>query len=103
MYNNMELSTIDELPPGRTAVKTSVLANARREEVFAGIRRILKQGHQVYWVCTMIEESEVLEANALQTVFGEIAKNVPEARLGTVHGRLPTCGEVKTNGGISQR
>src|SRR5690606_6109388 len=61
IYADLDCSIIDELPPGRTPVTTIVIANTRRDEVLARIQEACKSGRQVYWVCTLIEESELLQ------------------------------------------
>ena len=87
-YADLDVSVIDELPPGRTPVTTVALANTRRKEVVERIRVACAAGRQAYWVCTLIEESEQLQAQAAEAVYGELVAALPELRVGMVHGRL---------------
>ena len=76
-YADLDVSVIDELPPGRTPVATVALGNARRAEVVERIRAACAEGRQAYWVCTLIEESEVLQAQAAEVTFAELAQALP--------------------------
>jgi len=87
-YADLDVSVIDELPPGRTPVQTVVISNARRHEVIERIRAACLAGRQVYWVCTLIEESEQLEARAAEVAHAELTAALPELKVGLVHGRL---------------
>ena len=87
-YADLDVSVIDELPPGRTPVQTVAISNARRVEVIERIRAACAEGRQAYWVCTLIEESEQLEAQAAEVAFAELTAALPELRTGLVHGRL---------------
>ena len=87
-YANMDYSVIDELPPGRTPVKTVVLSNEKRDSVIERIRAVAKEGRQIYWVCTLVEESEVLAAQAAETTFEALRKALPDIKIDLVHGRL---------------
>ena len=87
-YADLDVSVIDELPPGRTPVQTVAIANSRRAEIIERIRAACAQGRQAYWVCTLIEESEQLEAQAAEVAFAELSTALPELRIGLVHGRL---------------
>ncbi len=87
-FADLEVSTIDELPPGRTPVLTKVFADIRRDEVVARIRDEVAQGRQVYWVCPLIEESEALDLrNATQT-HDELGAALPGHAVGLLHGRM---------------
>ena len=87
-YADLDVSTIDELPPGRTPVLTRVVHDSRRDEVIARIRQQLEQGRQVYWVCPLIEESEALDlANATAT-HGALADVLPGVLVGLLHSRM---------------
>ena len=88
-YADLDTSTIDELPPGRTPVDTAVAPSHRRPEIVARIRRACAGGEQAYWVCTAIEESETLECRAAEDTARELAETLPELRIGLVHGRMP--------------
>jgi ATP-dependent DNA helicase RecG len=87
-YADLDVSVIDELPPGRTPVTTVAIANSRRGEVIERIRAACAAGRQAYWVCTRIEESDTLQAQAAEAVHAELAAALPELRIGLVHGRL---------------
>ncbi|ALS97143.1 ATP-dependent DNA helicase RecG [Lacimicrobium alkaliphilum] len=88
-YADLDTSVIDELPPGRTPVKTVAIPDNRRDEVVARVHEACKQqGRQVYWVCTLIEESEVLECQAAEDTAQALAMALPDLRVGLVHGRL---------------
>ena len=87
-YADLDVSTIDELPPGRTPVRTVVLSAQRRLEVIERIRVACAEGRQAYWVCTIIEESEQLQAQAAEVVHAELTEALPGLRVDLVHGRL---------------
>ena len=87
-YADLDVSAIDELPPGRTPVTTVAIANARRGEVIERIRAACAEGRQAYWVCTIIEESEQLQAQAAEAIHGELSRALPDHRVDLVHGRL---------------
>jgi ATP-dependent DNA helicase RecG len=87
-YADLDVSVIDELPPGRTPVTTVALSNAKRDEVLARIRAACGDGRQVYWVCTLIEESEELDAEAAEATAARLRTELPDLRIGLVHGRL---------------
>ncbi len=87
-YADLDLSIIDELPPGRKPVTTLVLPNSRRSEVVQRVLSACKQGRQAYWVCTLIEESEALQCQAAEDSAVELEQALPELRVGLVHGRL---------------
>jgi len=87
-YADLDCSVIDELPPGRTPVETVVLPDNRRDEVVARVHSACRAGRQAYWVCTLIEESETLAAQAAQDTAALLAEALPDLRIGLVHGRL---------------
>ena len=87
-YADLDLSVIDELPPGRQPVKTVVISDERRSEVVARVGENCRQGRQAYWVCTLIEESEALQCQAAEDTARELAEALPDLRVGLVHGRL---------------
>ncbi len=90
-YADLDVSTIDQLPPGRTAIVTKVLSEARRDEVIARIRAQLAQGRQAYWVCPLIEESEALDlVNATQT-HAQLSAALPSIMVGLLHSRMPVA------------
>jgi len=87
-YADLDVSVIDELPPGRTPVKTVVLQETRREEVVQRIRDACLQNRQAYWVCPLIEESEVLIAQAAEETAALLTQALPELKVGLIHGRM---------------
>ena len=87
-YADLDCSVIDELPPGRTPVETAVLSNLRRNDIVERVRASCLGGRQAYWVCTLIEESDVLEAQAAEVTANELQLMLPELSIGLVHGRL---------------
>ena len=87
-YADLDCSVIDQLPPGRTPVETSVLSELRRRDIIERVRASCANGRQAYWVCTLIEESDVLEAQAAEVTANELQLLLPELSIGLVHGRL---------------
>jgi ATP-dependent DNA helicase RecG len=88
-YADLDVSVIDELPPGRTPVKTVVLPETRRDEIVARIHKAVLEGRQAYWVCPLIDESEELRYQAAEETAASLAEALPEVRVGLVHGRMP--------------
>ena len=88
-YADLDTSVIDELPPGRTPVTTVAIADTRRNEIIERVRNAcISEGRQAYWVCTLIEESDLLEAQAAQATWEELSVALPELKIGLVHGRM---------------
>ncbi|MFD1007529.1 ATP-dependent DNA helicase RecG [Oceanisphaera ostreae] len=88
-YADLDTSIIDELPPGRTPVTTVAMPDTRREDIVARVREVCReQGRQAYWVCTLIDESEVLECQAAEDTATELTAQLPELAVGLVHGRM---------------
>ena len=87
-YADLDCSVIDELPPGRKPVETVVLNNLRRNDVIERVRASCATGRQAYWVCTLIEESDVLEAQAAEATAQELQLLLSELSIGLIHGRL---------------
>ncbi|MBD2857528.1 ATP-dependent DNA helicase RecG [Spongiibacter sp. KMU-158] len=87
-YADLDTSIIDELPPGRSPVNTVVLENTRRTQVIERLRAVCTQGQQAYWVCTLIEESDKLQAQAAEASWELLREQLPELTVGLVHGRL---------------
>ncbi|HEY3487514.1 MAG TPA: ATP-dependent DNA helicase RecG, partial [Gammaproteobacteria bacterium] len=87
-YADLDYSVIDELPPGRLPVNTVVLAESRRDEVVQRIEQACKHGQQAYWVCTLIEESEVLQCQAAEITAQMLHQALPTLRIALLHGRL---------------
>ncbi|MDP3857228.1 MAG: ATP-dependent DNA helicase RecG [Stagnimonas sp.] len=88
LYADLDVSVIDELPPGRTPITTVALANERRPELTARIGEACRHGKQVYWVCTLIEDSDELEAQAAETTAAQLRAALPDLHIGLVHGRM---------------
>src|SRR5690606_26313605 len=87
-YADLAVSAIDELPPGRTPVQTVVLGAGRRPELIERIRAACAEGRQAYWVCTIIDESDEVVAQAAQTTWEQLTASLPGLRVGFVHGRM---------------
>jgi ATP-dependent DNA helicase RecG len=87
-YADLDVSVIDELPPGRTPVTTKLVSEARRGEVIRRVRDACVAGSQAYWVCPLIEESEALQLKTALETHATLAATFPELKLGLVHGRL---------------
>jgi len=87
-YADLDLSIIDQLPPGRTPVSTVVLPASRRMDVVERVRAACEQQRQAYWVCTLIEESDALQCEAAEESARQLSQLLPELRIGLVHGRL---------------
>ena len=90
-YADLDISVIDELPPGRTPVKTVVVPEQRRDEVVLRIVQACREGRQAYWVCPLIEESDELRSQAAEETAAALAEALPEVRVGLVHGRMPSA------------
>jgi ATP-dependent DNA helicase RecG len=89
MYADLDVSIIDELPPGRTPIRTTVFPQSRRSTVVERVHAQIKQGRQAYWVCPLIEESEELRYQAAEETAATLAEALPDVRVGLVHGRMP--------------
>ena len=87
-YADLDTSVIDELPPGRQKIKTVALSNNRRDELIEKIKQISNEGRQIYWVCTLIEESEALRAESAENTFNYLSSNLEGIRVVMIHGRL---------------
>ena len=87
-YADLDTSVIDELPPGRRPVSTVAVPETRRDEVIARVRDACSSGQQAYWVCPLIEESEVLDFEAAEASYAMLTEALPELRVGLVHGRM---------------
>lgn len=90
-YADLDVSTIDELPPGRTPIVTKVVADSRRAEVVERIRSQVAQGRQVYWVCPLIEESEALDLSNATATHAELSQSLPGVLVGLLHSRMPVA------------
>mgnify|MGYP006275115001 FL=1 len=87
-YADLDVSVIDELPPGRKPITTKVVKASRRDEVISGLQNWLAKGLQAYWVCPLIEESEALQLQTAVESFEELTQALPNFKIGLVHGRL---------------
>ncbi|MEZ5607663.1 MAG: ATP-dependent DNA helicase RecG [Burkholderiaceae bacterium] len=90
-YADLDVSTLDELPPGRTPIVTKLLAEHRRDELVERLRAQIAEGRQVYWVCPLIEESEALDLRHASQTHEELSAALPAARVGLLHARLPVA------------
>ena len=90
-YADLDVSTLDELPPGRTPVVTKLLAEHRRGEVIERIRGQIAEGRQVYWVCPLIEESEALDLRNATETHAELSEALPGQMIGLLHSRMPVA------------
>ena len=91
-YADLETSVIDELPPGRTPITTVALPDTRRDDIIARVKLACnEQGRQVYWVCTLIDESEVLQCQAAEDSALQLKEALPELNVGLVHGRMKSA------------
>lgn len=87
-YADLEVSIIDELPPGRTPIVTRLIAQERRNEVIERVHAAAKEGRQTYWVCPLIEESEALQLQTATDTYAMLSSALPDLRVGLVHGRM---------------
>jgi ATP-dependent DNA helicase RecG len=90
-YADLDISVIDELPPGRTPVTTVVMPEQKRDAVVQRILTACQEGRQAYWVCPLIEESEELRSQAAEETAAALAEALPGVRVGLVHGRMPSA------------
>jgi ATP-dependent DNA helicase RecG len=90
-YADLDISVIDELPPGRTPVKTVVVPEERRSDVVERITAACRDGRQVYWVCPLIEESDEIRSQAAEDTAAQLAEALPDVHVGLVHGRMPSA------------
>ncbi len=90
-YADLDVSVIDELPPGRTPVRTVIVPEERRADVVARVEEACRNGRQAYWVCALIAESEELDCQAAEEIAAALAEALPKVRVGIVHGRLSSA------------
>lgn len=90
-YADLDYAVIDELPPGRKPITTIVVNSTRRAEVLQRIADICAQGQQVYWVCTLIAESEVIDSKPAEIAFQELQAQLPQLKIALIHARMPTA------------
>jgi ATP-dependent DNA helicase RecG len=87
-YADLDVSVIDEMPAGRSPVRTRLFSDSRRQEVVAAVRAVVAEGRQAYWVCPLIEESAKLDLQAALDTHAALSAELPDLRIGLVHGRL---------------
>jgi ATP-dependent DNA helicase RecG len=87
-YADLDVSVLDELPPGRTPVTTKLVGEARRGEVLKRVHDACRAGRQAYWVCPLIEESETLQLKTAEETYARLVADLPDLNVGLVHGRL---------------
>ena len=88
VHADLEVSVIDALPPGRTPVETLVMPDSRRPQLIGRMQHMLEEGRQIYWVCPLIEESEILELQAAEASFADLQSTLPGVTIGLIHGRM---------------
>jgi ATP-dependent DNA helicase RecG len=101
-YADLDVSVIDELPPGRIPVATKLVSDARRDEVIMRVRDACLEGSQAYWVCPLIEESETLQLQTALDTFDNLKATFPELKVGLVHGRLKTDEKAQVMGAFQR-
>jgi ATP-dependent DNA helicase RecG len=94
-YADLDVSVIDELPPGRTAVITKLVSDERREEVISRVRAACVSGQQAYWVCPLIDESEALQLQTALETYQLLTETFPDLRVGLVHGKLDNAEKTR--------
>lgn len=88
-FADMDVSVLDELPPGRSPVQTRLFDDRRREDVLAHVAQAVRVGEQAYWVCPLVEESEALQLQTAVDTWQHLCESLPDLRIGLMHGRLP--------------
>ncbi|NYT57810.1 ATP-dependent DNA helicase RecG [Alcaligenaceae bacterium] len=89
-FADLDVSAIDELPPGRSPVLTKLITDTRRDDVLGNVMAEVRQGRQAYWVCPLVEESEALQLQTAVDTHARLAQALPDMRVGLIHGKLPT-------------
>jgi len=87
-YADLDVTVLDELPPGRTPIKTRLIADNRRQDVVGFVKKHVEEGRQAYWVCPLIEESEALQLQTAEETYAQLSADLPGLAVGLVHGRL---------------
>lgn len=87
-YADLDVTVLDELPPGRTPIKTRLVADNRRQDVVGFVKKHVEEGRQAYWVCPLIEESEALQLQTAEETYAQLSVDLPGLTVGLVHGRL---------------
>ena len=96
VYANMSISVIDELPPGRLPIKTTALSMNKKDELISRIGKACIAGSQVYWVCALIEESEMMNANPIEETFDQIKNQIPLIKTNFLHGKMKAEDKLNT-------
>ncbi|VEG92279.1 ATP-dependent DNA helicase RecG [Legionella spiritensis] len=102
-FAHLDLSVIDELPPGRTPVTTAVIHQDKRDTIIQRLQSAITQGKQAYWVCTLIEESEKLQCMAATATAKNLQEQLPGVRIGLIHGRMKGVEKEATMAAFKQR
>jgi len=100
-YADLDVSDLDELPPGRQPVLTKLISEARRDEIIAHVRQAALAGRQIYWVCPLIEESEVLQLQTAVDTFEKLSMALSTLRVGLLHGRLDSSEKARVMAGFT--
>jgi ATP-dependent DNA helicase RecG len=95
VFADLDISVIDELPPGRQSIKTIAISNTRREEIVERIAIACRQGRQVYWVCTLIDESDALQCQAATDSWVQLQDKLPDIAVGLIHGRMKSIEKTR--------
>jgi ATP-dependent DNA helicase RecG len=95
LFADLDISVIDELPPGRQTIKTIAISNQKRDEVIDRIAIACRQGRQVYWVCTLIEESDALQCQAATDTCEQLGTHLPDLNVGLIHGRMKSVDKAR--------
>lgn len=101
-YGDLDISVIDEKPPGRKEIKTLVMPQSKEKELLASLERSIKAGNQIYWVCPLIEESEALDLTPAEERFEKLQAALPHHRIGLVHGRMKGAEKDAIMNGFAQ-
>lgn len=88
IYADLNLSIIDELPAGRKPIQTTLISNSKRVEVIQKVAAAIREGRQIYWVCTLVEESEMIDAKPAEENYLELSQCLPDVKIGLIHGKL---------------
>src|SRR5260370_19369370 len=97
-YADLEVSVLDELPPGRTPVATRLVSQKRRQEIVAWVGKACAEGRQAYWVCPLIEEAEKLELQTAVALHTELTAALSDLQVGLIHGRMKPPHKAATMG-----
>tara|TARA_B100000900_G_C20593504_1_gene722467 strand:- start:713 stop:2773 length:2061 start_codon:yes stop_codon:yes gene_type:complete len=96
VYANMDISIIDELPPGRLPIQTSSLSLKKKEQLISRIEKACSNGSQVYWVCALIEESELMNANPVEETYAQLVEQMPSIKCSFLHGKMKSDDKLET-------